>query len=136
MELRVLPLMKKMTMCLVGAVCSFALSACGGGSAEVSTTTVFKELDYVACDKSNPVPDEVALIAKAGINPVKRSCNRLAGVIGPAYIPSENCAYWGYFAHSVLNVLPSEVAKANSIGYTEQLRAPQTYDPANDFACD
>lgn len=127
-------MMKKPTMRLAGVGCSFALSACGGGSAE-TPTTMLKQLDYVACDKPNPVSVEVALIAKAGINPVKRSCNRLAGVIEPAYVPS-NCDNWGYFAHSVLDVRSSEVAKAKSIGYSEQLLAPQIRDPANDFACD
>ena len=127
-------LMKKLTMSLVGAACGLALLACGGGSAE-TPTTMFKALDYVACDKPNPVPVEVAMIAKAGINPVRRSCNRLAGIIEPAYVPS-NCDHWGYFAHSVLDVRPSEVPKAKSIGYSEQLPTPQTRDPANDFACD
>ncbi len=127
--------MNKLTMSWVGVACSLALSACSGGSDEASATTMYKQLDHVACDKPSPVPDEVKLIADSGINPVKRSCNLVAGVIVPAAVPP-NCDYWGYFAHSVLNVLPSEVAKAKSIGYAEQLRGTQTYDPANDFPCD
>ncbi len=125
--------MNKLTMTWVGVACSLALSACSGGSDEASAITMYKQLDFVACVKPNPVPDEVKLIADSGVNPVKRSCNTL-GRVGTADFPS--CGERGYFAHSVLTVLPSEVAKAKSIGYTEQLQAFETYDPAYDFPCD
>lgn len=124
--------MMKMTMTLVWAACSVALSACGGSSAE-TPTTMFKELDYVACVKPNPVPDEVKLIADTGIYAVKRRCNHL-GTVTTADVPQ--CGQTRFFSYSLLDVLRSDVAKATSIGYAEQLRATQTYDPANDFACD
>ena len=125
--------MKNLTMTWVGVACSLALSACGGGSGEASATMMYKQLDFVACVKPNPVPDEVKLIAGAGINPVKRRCNFL-GVVSVASVPE--CGDVVFYSFSVLDVLPSEVTKAKSIGYAEQLRATQTYDPANDFACD
>ena len=127
--------MKNLTMTWVGVACSLALSACSGGSDEASATTMYRELYFVACDKPNPVPDEVKLIADTGINSVKRRCNTL-GRVATADFPS--CGERGYFAHSVLNVLPSEVAKAKSIGYAELLGATKwhDYDPANDVACD
>jgi hypothetical protein len=125
--------MKNLTMSWVGVACSLALSACSGGSDEASATKMYKQLDYVACDKPNPVPDEVKLIADTGINPVKRRCNFL-GVVSAAVVLQ--CGSEGFYSFSVLDVLPSEVAKAKSIGYTEQLQAFQTYDPANDVACD
>ena len=124
-------LVKKVTMRLVGAACSFALSACGGGSDEASITTMFKELLYLQCSANDSVANEVKLIADAGIHPVKRRCNHVTP--DRAYVAA--CGTEAYFAYSVLDVMPSEVAKTKSIGYTEQLRATQTYDPANDFAC-
>jgi len=124
--------MKKVTMCLVGVACSVALSACGGGSGEASITTMFKELLYVQCSANNSVANEVKLIADTGIYPVKRRCNHVT----PDSAYAAACGAELYVAYSVLDVLPSEVTKAKSIGYTEQLRATQTYDPANDFACD
>ena len=125
-------LMKKMTMSLIWVACSFALSACGGGSAE-TLTTVFKELDYVACVKPNPVPEEVKLIADTGIHPVKRRCNHL-GTVTTADVPQ--CGQARFFSYSLLDVLPSDVAKAKSIGYSDQLPSRSTWDPVNDFACD
>lgn len=125
--------MKKMTMTLVGVACSLALSACSGGSeAVLASTTLFKELQYLQCSDNNSVANEVKLIADAGLHPVNRRCNHV--IPDHAFIAA--CGAPAYFAHSVLDVLPTEVAKAKSIGYAEQLRAPQTYDPANDFACD
>ena len=125
--------MKKMTMNCVGVACSLALSACSGGSEAVpASVTLFKELFSIQCSDNYPVPDEVKLIAYAGLNPVNRRCNH----VFPDRVYVAACGAEAYFAYSVLDVLPSEVAKAKSIGYTEQLRATQTYDPANDFACD
>lgn len=125
--------MKNLTMTWVGVACSLALSACSGGSEAVpASITLFKELFSIQCSDNNPVPDEVKLISDAGLNPVNRRCNH----VFPDSAHIAACGAPAYFAYSVLTVLPSEVAKANSIGYAEQLRATQTYDPANDFPCD
>ena len=124
--------MNKLTMSWVGVACSLGLSACGGGSNVPPSTTLFKELFSIQCSDNNSVANEVKLIADAGLNPVNRRCNH----VFPDRAHIAACGAPAYFAYSVLNVLPSEVAKAKSIGYTEQLQDHQTYDPANDFPCD
>ncbi len=134
--------MNKLTMSWVGVACSLALSACSGGSEAVpASITMVKRLDFVACDKRNPVSDEVKLIADTGINPVKRRCNQLVtgreggGVVGGIVL---QCGEVAILSFSVLDVLPSDVAKAKSIGYDELLGATKydQYDPAYDFPCD
>ena len=123
--------MKTMVTGLSVAWC-LALSACGGHSETMaSATTLVKRLNYVACDKPNPVPDEVRLIADNGIEPLRQRCN-VAGVVSTANVP--HCGETRYFAYSVLDVTPRQVEKTRSIGYAEP--DPQLdWNPANDFAC-
>ena len=123
--------MKTMAMGLSAAWC-LALSACGGHSETMaSATTLVKRLNYVACDKPNPVPDEVTLIADNGIEPLRRRCN-VAGVVSTANMPL--CGETRYFAYSVLDVTPMQIEKTKSIGYAAP--DPQLdWNAANNFAC-
>ena len=101
----------------VSALAMGVLSACGGSQEAPATITVTKRLDFTACTQPNPVPEEVALIQKKGITPVRRYCQTTLDSVFAAVVPA--CGEKAYFAHSVLELSPAQLELARSIGYAE-----------------